>query len=192
MPSALISPSATRNPKLDWTGLKAARILFKPLLVRILAEPPPGGLVYPPTTNGTCQGAAATPGNAAACGASLNDEKWLPQAVAKALSHFSLPRIRWYFYYSYLNYLGKKAARAMSRDLLDPGRPAPARALTPRPRWKLTRLSPVPPDTAHQPKAEFRTNSRRANASDSQPPIHLSRATGAPPCLPGWCRVCQE
>ena len=38
-----------------------------------------------------------------------------------------------------LNYLGKKAVRALSRDLLGPARPAPARALTPRPRWKLTR-----------------------------------------------------
>ena len=55
-------------------------------------------------------------------------------------------------------YLGKKAVRALSRDLLGPARPvvypAPARALTPRPRWKLTRPSPVPPDTARQPNSE--------------------------------------
>ena len=40
--------------------------------------------------DGTCIGAAATPGHAAACGVILKDAKWIPQAVAQGLVHFSL------------------------------------------------------------------------------------------------------
>jgi hypothetical protein len=39
---------------------------------------------------GTCRGAAATSGHAAACGATLKDTKWLSQAIAQGLTHFSL------------------------------------------------------------------------------------------------------
>ena len=68
-------------------------------------------------------------------------------------------------------------------DLSSPARPAPARALTPRPRWRLT-LAATVPGAWHLYQPEFRTNSRRANAAASQPSIHLSRATGAPPSCP--------
>ena len=42
------------------------------------------------SVDGTCIGAAATPGHAAACGVILKDAKWVPQAVAQGLVHFSL------------------------------------------------------------------------------------------------------
>ena len=43
------------------------------------------------SVDGTCIGAAATPGHVAACGVILlKDAKWIPQAVAQGLVHFSL------------------------------------------------------------------------------------------------------
>ena len=42
------------------------------------------------SVDGTCIGAAATPGHAAACGVILKDAKRIPQAVAKGLVHYSL------------------------------------------------------------------------------------------------------
>jgi len=38
-------------------------------------------------------------------------------------------------------------------------------------------------------RLEIITNSRQADAAASQPPIHLSRVTGALLASPGWCRV---
>ena len=42
------------------------------------------------SVDGTCIGAAATPGHAAGCGVILKDAKWIPQAVDQGLVHFSL------------------------------------------------------------------------------------------------------
>ena len=88
----------------------------------------------------------------------------------------------------FASFLVRKQSARCPGTFRTQARPAPARALTPRPRWKLT-LAVTVPGTWHLHQPEFRTNSRRANAGASQPSIHLSRATGAPPCLPGWCRV---
>ena len=41
------------------------------------------------SVDGTCIGAAATPGHATACGVILKDAKWIPQVVAQGLVHFS-------------------------------------------------------------------------------------------------------
>ena len=60
----------------------------------------------------------------------------------------------WKLYYYYLNYLVRKQSARCPGTFRTQARPAPARALTPRPRWKLTRPSPVPPDTVHQPNSE--------------------------------------
>jgi hypothetical protein len=43
------------------------------------------------TVDGVCQGAALTPGHAAACAATIKDAKWLPQAKAQGMRFFALP-----------------------------------------------------------------------------------------------------
>ena len=63
--------------------------------------------------------------------------------------------------------VGKQAARCPG-TFSSPARPAPARALTPRPRWNLA-LAATVPGAWHLYQPEFRTNSRRANAAASQP-----------------------
>ena len=80
---------------------------------------------------------------------------------------------------------------AVSWDLSSTGTPRPrprsnpASTLEPDPgRHSARHLTPSPARTT--------TSSRRANAGASQPSIYLSLATGALPCLPGWCRVFPE
>jgi hypothetical protein len=66
----------------------------------------------------------------------------------------------------------------------------------PRPRFGPSVTSEAGPGRHRYPPAlslfRARTNSRRANADASQPPIHLSRATGALLASPGWCRVSER